>query len=109
MTMATYHRHGLWVPTSTMYLYCTSKKSCAPNQHLQSNCQKALFFFFLLKKAKNLKAPQLWIDLPIVVRVKNQSHQGESVPAGEHFWALEGVPGYVREAGTGSELEELHP
>lgn len=92
MVMVTYHRHGLWVPTSTMYLYCTSKKSCAPNQHLQSNCQKTLIFFFQLKKTKTLKALQLWVDLPIIVRVKNKLHQGELVPAGGASWVLETCP-----------------
>ena len=49
-----------------MYLYCTSKKPRAPNQHFHHfHLIGSLIFVF---RNKNLKTPQLWIHFPIVPR-----------------------------------------
>lgn len=86
------------VPTTDMVsgspqaqcIFIVQAKSHVPQTSISNPIVKKLpHFFFPIKKTKNLKAPQLWIDLPIIMRVKNKSHQGESVPAGGHSWALE--------------------
>lgn len=40
LTQGVCRGRGLWVPTRTMYLYCTSKKPCAPNQHVHPIVKK---------------------------------------------------------------------
>lgn len=76
------------VPTTDMVsgspqaqcIFIVQAKSHVPQTTISKPIVKKLLCFFLFKKKnkkpKNLKAPQLWIDLPIIMRVKNKLHQG---------------------------------
>lgn len=82
-----------------MYLYCTSKKPRAPNQHFHHfHLIESLIFVF---RNKNLKTPQLWIHFPIVPRDEVILDGPEQIlPSGQESWVPAGHPRSQRVTGT---------